>query len=209
MSCAGAPCNFKSERLRRARRSQRHIAAASRPSVASTASPPARGGEPFACTAGRCAQLPLNGQLDGSPLRPPLSLHAACASQPAVCAMFIEEIVVDGFKSYAHRTVVPSFDPFFNAITGLNGSGKSNILDSICFVLGITNLSQVRPASIAVSGPGLRGQAPADARTPPARLGPRGQPAGAGVQAGAGGRDKGVRLHRLQQQRPRAQPRGL
>ncbi len=32
----------------------------------------------------------------------------------------------------------------FNAITGLNGSGKSNILDAICFVLGITNLSQVR-----------------------------------------------------------------
>jgi len=26
---------------------------------------------------------------------------------------------------------------------GLNGSGKSNILDAICFVLGINNLSQV------------------------------------------------------------------
>jgi|TARA_B110000977_G_C11089102_1_gene496028 structural maintenance of chromosome 2 len=58
--------------------------------------------------------------------------------------MFVEEVCIDGFKSYAQRTVVPSFDPLFNAITGLNGSGKSNILDSICFVLGITNLSQVR-----------------------------------------------------------------
>lgn len=57
--------------------------------------------------------------------------------------MYIEEITIEGFKSYAHRVVVPSFDPYFNAITGLNGSGKSNILDSICFVLGITNLSQV------------------------------------------------------------------
>ncbi len=57
--------------------------------------------------------------------------------------MFIEEIIVDGFKSYASRTVIAGFDPSFNAITGLNGSGKSNILDSICFVLGITNLSQV------------------------------------------------------------------
>ena len=57
--------------------------------------------------------------------------------------MYIKEIILDGFKSYPTRTVVSGFDPAFNAITGLNGSGKSNILDSICFVLGITNLSQV------------------------------------------------------------------
>ncbi|KAI9907348.1 hypothetical protein PsorP6_004659 [Peronosclerospora sorghi] len=58
--------------------------------------------------------------------------------------MHIEEIILDGFKSYATRTVVSGFDRRFNAITGLNGSGKSNVLDAICFVLGITNLSQVR-----------------------------------------------------------------
>ncbi|KAK1745034.1 structural maintenance of chromosomes protein 2, partial [Skeletonema marinoi] len=63
--------------------------------------------------------------------------------------MHIKEIVVDGFKSYAHRTVIAGFDPHFNAITGLNGSGKSNILDSICFVLGITNLSQVRAGNLS------------------------------------------------------------
>lgn len=57
--------------------------------------------------------------------------------------MYIKSIVLDGFKSYAQRTEVNDFDPLFNAITGLNGSGKSNILDSICFLLGITNLSQV------------------------------------------------------------------
>ena len=51
--------------------------------------------------------------------------------------MFIDEIIIDGFKSYASRTVVGKFDSKFNAITGLNGSGKSNILDAICFVLGI------------------------------------------------------------------------
>ena len=93
--------------------------------------------------------------------------------------------MLDGFKSYAQRTVVSGFDPLFNAVTGfvadlslslppsplltypptshtphththtshttrcsLNGSGKSNILDSICFVLGITNLTQVRVASL-------------------------------------------------------------
>ncbi|PSC74142.1 structural maintenance of chromosomes 2-1-like [Micractinium conductrix] len=62
--------------------------------------------------------------------------------------MFIKEITIDGFKSYAQRVVVPQLDPQFNAITGLNGSGKSNILDSICFVLGITNLQQVRANSL-------------------------------------------------------------
>lgn len=51
--------------------------------------------------------------------------------------MFVDEVVIDGFKSYASRTVIGKFDSKFNAITGLNGSGKSNILDAICFVLGI------------------------------------------------------------------------
>ncbi|NXT08877.1 SMC2 protein, partial [Prunella fulvescens] len=62
--------------------------------------------------------------------------------------MYIKSIVLEGFKSYAQRTEINSFDPLFNAITGLNGSGKSNILDSICFVLGISNLSQVRASNL-------------------------------------------------------------
>jgi structural maintenance of chromosome 2 len=57
--------------------------------------------------------------------------------------MYIHEIIIDGFKSYAKRTVISGFDPQFNAITGLNGTGKSNILDAICFVLGITKLAEV------------------------------------------------------------------
>ena len=72
--------------------------------------------------------------------------------------MFIEELILDGFKSYVGdsefvhvisslsysvRTVLGPFDRQFNAITGLNGSGKSKVLDGICFVLGITNLSKV------------------------------------------------------------------
>ena len=32
----------------------------------------------------------------------------------------------------------------FNAITGLNGSGKSNILDAICFVMGISAMRHIR-----------------------------------------------------------------
>jgi structural maintenance of chromosome 2 len=62
--------------------------------------------------------------------------------------MFVKEISLDGFKSYAQRVDVKGFDSQFNAITGLNGSGKSNILDSICFVLGIQNLQQVRANSL-------------------------------------------------------------
>ena len=58
-------------------------------------------------------------------------------------------MIIDGFKSYATRTVVSGWDAQFNAITGLNGSGKSNILDAICFVLGISNLSQVRASSLS------------------------------------------------------------
>jgi structural maintenance of chromosome 2 len=58
--------------------------------------------------------------------------------------MFIEELIIDGFKSYAARTVIAGFDKEFNAITGLNGSGKSNILDAICFVLGMQNVSSMR-----------------------------------------------------------------
>jgi chromosome segregation ATPase len=65
--------------------------------------------------------------------------------------MKVIEIVIDGFKSYAVRTVISGWDESFNSITGLNGSGKSNILDAICFVLGITSMSTVRAQNIQVS----------------------------------------------------------
>lgn len=58
--------------------------------------------------------------------------------------MHIDSIILDGFKSYSTRTVIGPFDPHFNAVTGLNGSGKSNVLDSLCFCLGISDLSCVR-----------------------------------------------------------------
>lgn len=74
-----------------------------------------------------------------------LSLQANTAN------MRVVEIVIDGFKSYAVRTVISGWDESFNSITGLNGSGKSNILDAICFVLGITSMSTVRAQNIQVS----------------------------------------------------------
>ena len=63
-------------------------------------------------------------------------------------AMKVEELIIDGFKSYATRTVISDWDPQFNAITGLNGSGKSNILDAICFVLGISSMATVRASNL-------------------------------------------------------------
>ncbi|KAK3307047.1 SMC2-like protein [Chaetomium strumarium] len=62
--------------------------------------------------------------------------------------MRVTELIIDGFKSYAVRTVISGWDESFNSITGLNGSGKSNILDAICFVLGITNMSTVRAQNL-------------------------------------------------------------
>ncbi|KAK5660221.1 hypothetical protein OQA88_12755 [Cercophora sp. LCS_1] len=62
--------------------------------------------------------------------------------------MRVTEVIIDGFKSYAVRTVISGWDEAFNSITGLNGSGKSNILDAICFVLGITNMSTVRAQNL-------------------------------------------------------------
>ncbi|KAK9447758.1 RecF/RecN/SMC [Limtongia smithiae] len=62
--------------------------------------------------------------------------------------MRLEELIIDGFKSYATRTVISGWDEQFNCITGLNGSGKSNILDAICFVLGITTMSTVRAQNL-------------------------------------------------------------
>ena len=61
--------------------------------------------------------------------------------------MFLKSIELENFKSFKGDVVIP-FEVGFTAITGPNGSGKSNILDSICFVLGISKLAQVRVDSL-------------------------------------------------------------
>ena len=77
---------------------------------------------------------------------------------------FIKELVIHGFKSFARETKIP-FKSEMNVIIGANGSGKSNVTDAICFVLGrmgsksmrakrLSNLifagtSQYKPASEA------------------------------------------------------------
>lgn len=61
---------------------------------------------------------------------------------------FITKLTIDGFKSYGRRVEVTGFDPTFNAITGYNGSGKSNFLDALCFVLGLMKLELSRCTSM-------------------------------------------------------------
>jgi len=58
--------------------------------------------------------------------------------------MWLKNVSIDGFKSYGQEAIVGDFAPQFNAITGLNGSGKSNILDSICYVMALKSLQQMR-----------------------------------------------------------------
>lgn len=58
--------------------------------------------------------------------------------------MHLHSLHLSGFKSYPTPTTLTPFHPHFNAITGLNGSGKSNLLDAICFVLGTQDLKAIR-----------------------------------------------------------------
>ncbi|XP_053665505.1 structural maintenance of chromosomes protein 3-like [Anopheles marshallii] len=49
--------------------------------------------------------------------------------------MYLKEIIINGFKSYTHETVVEQLDPRHNVVVGRNGSGKSNFFSAIEFVL--------------------------------------------------------------------------
>ena len=62
--------------------------------------------------------------------------------------MYLQELILEGFKSYQAKTIISGWDQGFNAISGQNGNGKSNILDAICFVLGISNLQAIRAQNL-------------------------------------------------------------
>jgi len=57
--------------------------------------------------------------------------------------MYIKEIEIDNFKSFANKTTVPLLQGF-TVISGPNGSGKSNIIDSVLFALGLQNARALR-----------------------------------------------------------------
>ncbi|KAJ8567068.1 hypothetical protein K7X08_019276 [Anisodus acutangulus] len=50
--------------------------------------------------------------------------------------LFIKDMVMRNFKSYAGEQHVGSFHKSFSAVVGPNGSGKSNVIDAMLFVFG-------------------------------------------------------------------------
>ncbi len=61
--------------------------------------------------------------------------------------MRLKSLEIKGFKSFADKTVV-SFDDNITGIVGPNGCGKSNIVDSIRWVIGEQKISQLRSENL-------------------------------------------------------------
>lgn len=50
--------------------------------------------------------------------------------------LYINQLTLTNFKSYANKQIVGPFNENFTAVVGPNGSGKSNVIDSMLFVFG-------------------------------------------------------------------------
>jgi chromosome segregation protein len=62
--------------------------------------------------------------------------------------LYISELELQGFKSFAHKTKV-SFDSGITSIVGPNGCGKSNIVDALRWVLGEQRPSLLRSSAMS------------------------------------------------------------
>jgi len=64
--------------------------------------------------------------------------------------MRLKSLEVKGFKSFADKTIV-NFDARITGIIGPNGCGKSNIIDSIRWVIKEQKISALRSENLAGS----------------------------------------------------------
>ena len=55
---------------------------------------------------------------------------------------YLDSIIIHNFKSFKHANI--KFSKGFNCIVGANGSGKSNLCDSLLFALGESSLKRMR-----------------------------------------------------------------
>ncbi|MEM3626852.1 MAG: chromosome segregation protein SMC [Candidatus Bathyarchaeia archaeon] len=62
---------------------------------------------------------------------------------------YIKKIELKGFKSFGPQTVKVVLDKGFTAITGPNGSGKTNIVDAVLFALGELSTRRLRAENAA------------------------------------------------------------
>jgi len=61
--------------------------------------------------------------------------------------MYLKEIELENFKSFARKTRIPLLEGY-SAVTGPNGAGKSNISDAILFVLGPRSSRVIRAGKL-------------------------------------------------------------
>jgi len=61
---------------------------------------------------------------------------------------YIKKIEVNGFKTFGKKTTLV-FDKGFTAITGPNGSGKTNIIDAVLFCLGELSARRLRASNFS------------------------------------------------------------
>jgi len=83
----------------------------------------------------------------GNFIRETLRSRPVFASAAERNPMYLKEIELENFKSFARKTRIPLLEGY-TAVTGPNGAGKSNISDAILFVLGPKSSRVIRAGKL-------------------------------------------------------------